>query len=207
MLQAISPTSIPDMPWSSTRMVHVFTDGTCCHPCYPDLRYAAYSVVLSDPTQAQPACILDSGPLPGLRQTSIRAELYAIHRAVKFASLRQQNLLIWSDCLAVVRRLRRILMGPSVKMNSPNSDLWRMIADDIRSGCVVQVTKVAAHQDLRCASSPLEEWCFLHNRFADRAAARAIMSSEVLSSGLYLHVMLKHAKLLMIGMLPYRRFS
>ena len=57
MLQALSPTSMPDMPWSSTRIVHAFTDGTCCHPCYPDLRYAAYSVVLADPTQTHSACI------------------------------------------------------------------------------------------------------------------------------------------------------
>ena len=34
-------------------------------------------------------------------------------------------------------------------------------------------TKVAAHRRPEDAQTPLEEWCFLHNQFADHAAAKA----------------------------------
>ena len=112
--------------------------------------------------------------MPGLRQTSLRAELFAVHRAVKFAACRRVSLMIWSDCLNVVRRLRRICLGAPVKVNSSNADLWRLIADDIHGGgCQVQITKVAAHQSPGAAVSPLEDWCFQRKKFADRAAAFA----------------------------------
>jgi len=81
--------------------------------------------------------------------------------------------MIWSDCLAVVRRFRKILAGAEVKLNPPNADLWTQIAEDVRCGCSVSITKVAAHQDVGLARTPLEEWSFVHNKFADRAAARA----------------------------------
>ena len=65
-------------------------------------------------------------------------------------------------------------MGAEVKLNSPNSDLWTLISDDIHGGgCSVQVTKIAAHRSIASACSPLEEWGFVHNGFADRAAASA----------------------------------
>ena len=172
-LQLVPPV-IPEVPWHSQSQFHIFTDGSCCHPQYPDLRFASYAMILVDSSANEHACILESGPLPGLRQTSLRAELFAVHRAIKFAASHGVSLMIWSDCLNVVRRLRRICLGAPVKINSSNADLWSLIADDIHGGgCQVQVTKVAAHQSLAAAASPLEEWCFKHNRFADRAAASA----------------------------------
>lgn len=173
MLAAVPVLAVPTLPWPECSVVHVFTDGTCTFPGYADLRYAAYSVVLADPSMQRSAEILDCGPLPGLRQTSVRAELYAVMRAIRFAVCRGVRVVIWSDCLVVVRRLRRILMGGCVKINSPNADLWTQIADDVHAGCSVQITKVTAHQTLDSACSPLEEWCFLHNRYADHSAARA----------------------------------
>ena len=53
----------------------------------------------------RPAVILDSGPLQRGRLTSVWAELYAIQRAIEFASCRGVQLVIWSDCQAVVRQL------------------------------------------------------------------------------------------------------
>ena len=81
-LDALPSKDVPVMPWPELGCVHVFTDGTCSNPGYADLRYAAYSVVLADASMCRPAVLLDSGPLPGVRQTSVRAELYAIMRAV-----------------------------------------------------------------------------------------------------------------------------
>ena len=94
-------------------------------------------------------------------------------RAVRFASCRGVQLMIWSDCQAVVRRFRRIFLGAPVRISSPNADLWMLIADDVLGGCNVQITKVAAHQPVSSASSPIEEWGFMRNQFADRVAAHA----------------------------------
>ena len=75
------------------------------HFGYHDLQYDAYSVVVADLSMCRPAVILDSGPLQRGRLTSVWAELYAIQRAIEFASCRGVQLVIWSDCQAVVRQL------------------------------------------------------------------------------------------------------
>lgn len=116
-----------------------------------------------------------SGWLFGLCQTSVRAELYAVSRAIRYAAVHSQPIHVWSDCQAVVSRLGRLLTGGKVRPNSPNADLWLRIAEDLASvgSSAVQITKVAAHKDVKLAMSPLEEWCFLHNQFSDHAAGRA----------------------------------
>ncbi|CAL1136402.1 unnamed protein product [Cladocopium goreaui] len=81
------------------------------------------------------------------------------------------------ECVDPVRTrqwlAKLILLGADVKINSPNADLWTLIAEDVIAGTQIQITKVLAHRDVSAANSPLEEWCFLHNQYADRAAARA----------------------------------
>lgn len=190
MLAEVPDRCIPSLPWPDSTCVHVFTDGTCANPGYADLRYAAYSVVLADPSLQRPAEVLDCGPLPGVRQTSVRAELFAVMRAIRFAACRHVGVVIWSDCLVVVRRLRRILMGGGVRINSPNADLWMQIADDVQAGCHVQITKVMAHQSIADACSPLEEWCFIHNQCADHAAARA----NAMRDGAFWNLLMLHAQ-------------
>ena len=161
--------------WPSD-MLHIFTDGSCHNSNYPDARFAAYSAIVAFTDERDPQ-ILDCGPLPGIRQTSVRAELFAVVRVVRFAVLHSIQVMIWSGCLSVVRRLRRVLHGTKVKGNSPNADLWRSISEDLAmcNEGLVQITKVTAHMIPAHASSPLEEWCCLHNNFADRTAVRANM--------------------------------
>lgn len=155
--------------------LHMFTDGSCANPQYPDCRFAGWAVILADPSMLVPATILDSGILPGLRQTSVRAELYAVHRALRFAAINGRSVHVWSDCAAVVSRLGKLLMGGHVRPNSPNADLWRRIFEDLRSlgHDRVRITKVAAHKQVSHAASPFEEWAFLHNHFSDQSAGRA----------------------------------
>lgn len=165
---------VPKPPPFSGETLHVFTDGSCCNPAYPDARFASYAIVTADPAMVWPSKVLESGALPGLRQTSVRAELFAVHKVIRLAAIHSLQAMIWTDCLSVVRRLRRILGGARVKINSPNSDLWMQIQNDLdHAQCVVHCTKVAAHRRLEEAQTPLEEWCFLHNQFADHAAAKA----------------------------------
>lgn len=174
-LASVPEQTIPVIPMNSPDAMHLFTDGSCANPQYPDCRFAAWSVVIADPLMESAALILDCGVLPGLRQTSVRAELYGVCRAIRFAAVHAQSIHIWSDCLSVVSRLNRLLLGGRVRPNSPNADLWRRIADDLKSlgSHRVQITKVAAHRDVQHASTPFEEWCFLHNHFSDQVAGRA----------------------------------
>lgn len=165
-----------DIPTSPVvpQQLQCFTDGSCFNPNYPAARFASFAVVLAFADE-RPSKVLDSGPLPGLRQTSVRAELYAVVRVIKFAAFHGVKVMIWSDCLAVVRRLRRVLQGTKVKSNSPNADLWNAIADALIacSGDAIQITKVAAHTSRHQASSPFEEWCFRNNSLADKIAVQA----------------------------------
>jgi len=173
-LQSVQCHAQPSVPEFVGDTLHVFTDGSCCNPAYPDARFASYAIVTADPAMVIPSQVVECGPLPGLRQTSVRAELFAVHRVIRLAARFQLKVMIWSDCLSVIRRLRRVIGGANLKINSPNADLWLLIQDDLRGTPVeVQCTKVAAHRCLTEAASPLEEWCFLHNQFADHAASQA----------------------------------
>eukprot|EP00435_Cladocopium_sp_Y103_P026104 s1941_g6.t1 len=165
---------LPARPVVPGSCLHVFTDGSCSNPQYPDARFAGWAVVSADPHHELPAQILDCGCLPGLRQTSIRAELFAVHRAIRLAVVHGLEIHIWCDCLAVVKRLLKLLQGGRVRINTPNADLWTVLHDDLQiSQQRISITKVAAHRSVAAAASPLEEWCFMHNHYSDRVACRA----------------------------------
>ena len=82
--------------------------------------------------------------------------------------------MLWTDCAAVVSRLTRVLEGSVPTVNWAHGDLWIDIASlAAELGLAnIAVTKVAAHRAMT-ELTPLEEWCFWHNSFADRAAVRA----------------------------------
>lgn len=156
--------------------MHVFTDGSCINQAFPTCRVAAWAAVVADFEQSH-SHVLDSGPMPGLLQSSYRAEIFAVLRALSVLRLQTGRIFIWSDCKAVVSKLSRLLEGKEPKPNSTHSDLWMQVFEclrDFSSGQVV-ITKVAAHRSVEGATSPLEEWCAFHNSLADQAAARAQM--------------------------------
>ena len=153
---------------------HFFTDGSCMNQAFPQVRVATWAVVVttSDSFHSQ---VVSSGPLPGILQSSYRAEIYAVWRALVAARHQTGRVFLWTDCNAVVIRLRRLLAGRLPRINSAHFDLWKLIHDalqDFVDGQVI-VTKVAAHRAVNAACSPLEEWCFWHNQVVDQAASRA----------------------------------
>ena len=83
-LLASLPRDIPDpiTPLSLSSWNHVFTDGSCLWQAYPNIRVAAWSAVLASPLGSSWAFdvqgILGSSFLPGICQSSFRAELYAL---------------------------------------------------------------------------------------------------------------------------------
>ena len=173
-LASVPELSLPSFVPSHAAQIHLFTDGTCLNPHYPDARLAAYAVAIAAPDGLVPPLELDSGPLPGVRQTSVRAETYAILRAVHFAARWDVCIMIWTDCLSVVRRFRKLCQGAPVGANSPNADLWVRICECIRACRVCpEIIKVAAHVVTGSTTTALEEWCAFYNTHVDRLAAAA----------------------------------
>ena len=157
------------------RVVNFFTDGSCHYQHLPAQRFAAWSVIFAgDSGDGRDSYVHDCGPLPGLFQSAFRAEVFAILRAVQAARVHSRRLMIWTDCASAIAGLRKILDGECPAPNGPHSDLWQKIfhaVSDLPPGSV-QVTKVQAHVGTE-GSSPFEDWCLLHNHWADRTAVRA----------------------------------
>ena len=156
--------------------LHLFTDGSCFYQSLPHLRFAAWAVVLASPdlTSMQNTHIVESGVLPGLLQSAVRAELYAILRALEFARAGSFHITLWSDCHSVVCRLRRLLHGSQIKSSSAHADLWNCILHLVQGRSTnIQVRKVVAHQDISKVTCPEARWIVRHNRVADREAVAA----------------------------------
>eukprot|EP00435_Cladocopium_sp_Y103_P034195 s179_g8.t2 len=172
--------SLPEMPNPAIRLegdVHLFTDGSCHEQHAVDRRFAGWAVI-SASTQGvhdfHGSFILDRGVLPGLLQSAIRAEIYALLRALQLSQNYEGRVFIWSDCDAVVRRFRRLQAGHELKSNASHCDLWREIEACLHAhkGPIV-LTRVAAHQKADNADLVLHEWCFRHNELADFHAVKA----------------------------------
>lgn len=166
-----------------TTPVDLFTDGSCLWPKKPRYRIAAWSVCKAG-TSAQmiESDIVQAGPLPGIIQSAFRAEVFAIHVAIRWGVIHRCFLRLWCDCLGVVDRLQHMLdTGTGVKPNIPHADLWNLIFDDLQilGFHRVKVTKVPAHQLLQQLDSEYEFWVALHNGLADRAARLANLCRSV----------------------------
>ena len=152
--------------------LNVFTDGSCLNQAFHTCRVATWAVVLADDINPMLTHVLTSGPLPGMLQSSYRAEIFAIWKALRCTSRQTCRIHLWTDCGAVVRRFSRLLVGHEPKMNSAHADLWLLVFHELQNFTVgqVSITKVTAHQSVARANTLLEEWCFTHNSYADQAA-------------------------------------
>ena len=123
--------------------------------------------------------IIDQGHLPGILQSAVRAEVYALARALMAYQDYEGSVTIWSDCAAVVKRARGLLAGHTVSPNSAHADLWCDILDMLqtRPG-PTYVNKVAAHRTSDESTDVFAEWCFRHNSLADRTAVRINQTRE-----------------------------
>ena len=107
----------------------------------------------------------------------IRAEIYAVLRALQLTEGSEERLFLWSDCEGVIKKLKRILSGHDVRINSSHSDLWLEIQMLVRARVgPIFAARVAAHQRNEDAGDIYADWCFRHNGVADRQAVRANLS-------------------------------
>ena len=139
------------------------------------LRLAAWAVVLGAACTQQLPAVLHAGVLPGLVQSSFRAEVFAMLVALSVAEMSAGPFVLWSDCEGVVSRILRFQDGaPRPSLLSSNSDLWIQIWQLIQLlGDRIQVRKVPAHEDPDMAQDVVHEWAVLQNVAADGAAKQA----------------------------------
>ena len=135
---------------------HLFTDGSCFQHQHGDLNLAAWGVVNATTEE-----VVATGLVPGLTQTTQRAELSALLAALRWIAIKRVSSTIWS-----------LLEGTALPPGLANRDLWQRIASAVClcEGLRVNVQHVPSHlQDCRC-ESPFEDWIKRWNDHADRLA-------------------------------------
>lgn len=176
------PADVPEcaLDFQAHAWNHVFTDGSCLWQSCPEYRVAAWSAVLAPTFTGQWTfaghSVLCSGVLPGLCQTSFRAELFALCVVLHHAAAGGFRVKVYSDCLGVVNKFNLLTRGQvKLKLNTANADLWQWAMQSLeRLGPdKVVLTKVAAHRLVASATSRREAWLFWHNSAADSAAKMA----------------------------------
>ena len=117
--------------------------------------------------------ILGRGWLPGLCQTSYRAELFALAFVLHHAAAGGFSVKVFSDCLGVVNRFHHLTTGrATLKLNSASADLWRWVLHsvDTLGEMNIQVIKTAAHKSISQATHRREAWQFWNNEVVDKVA-------------------------------------
>ena len=155
-----------------------FIDGTASMGEDAKLRLGAWSVTAAGTIAGGlwDNLLLCAGHVVGVVQTSFRAELEAMRMAVLIAVKHQRRVRIWSDCMSVVRGMRKILEGRlSWKVNQPHAVVWRDIQLLVRQvpDSWIEVVKVVSHGGLEAATTEVERWSYFHNELADAAASGA----------------------------------
>ena len=161
---------------------HVQVDNyICCCANYKDLGRGHPKWWFSKATNDL-ACDffpLASGLVPGLIQTSARAELMAAIAAVKFVARFPRPFTMWIDNDSVVQAIRRFLEPNSAPPPTKiaNHDLlhelfqWMQMLRPLSQGII----KVCSHQELAKISDPIEAWAIRGNESADELASHAYL--------------------------------
>ena len=182
LLSLPSSVPLPHVTLEGRKHVDFFTDGSCLHQDSRAYRVAAWAVCVAIPFEESvnagigESQVMGATVLPGLIQTSFRAELMALVAALVYGSALGCTITIWTDCLGVqLKYLALTRGGCQLRPNSPNMDLWSTVLDlaaQIGENNIT-VVKVAAHQILNDGASDIEKWVYHHNAAADHAAKTA----------------------------------
>ena len=161
----------PTVPCS---LMNLFTDGSCFDSHDVRLRVAAWAVLQAPVDIDGVPTVIGCGKVPGLIQTALRGELWAMIAAVRCARRNQAPTRIWADNLLVVRKAQAYIQGRAQpKINAKDSDLWMLLWKLLRD-ChgKVSVHKVVAHG--RGAQQDVaDDWGVRYNSAVDAAAKSA----------------------------------
>ena len=181
------------------KYVDLFLDGSCSKPADPLCRLASWGVVQWIGDGFWPvAC----GGVPGLRQTSLRGEIFAALAALKFVVDSHLSCRLWIDNMRVYKVLASLLNHEDPPLDhSKDVDLWTQLRDQFRHSHIhiSGVFKVQAHAEPDQQIHPLDEWAVRGNQAADACAAGA---RDTLKPQL-----LKHWKTLIAELQSIRSFA
>ena len=153
-----------------------FTDGGCRVPSSNVHRLASWGVALGDPTTDQIAP-LSCGMVPGIVQTTLRAEIWAMISACRYAAKLTVPCSFCIDNDLVFTRVCKFRDKDCwFKSNQKDSDLWASLYEAIR--CIRPridvIVKVVSHQELNDNMPWEEQWCIRGNNAADSLATFAV---------------------------------
>jgi ribonuclease HI len=188
LLQQISDSSgvfyTPPSVADNMVFTDLFLDGSCAKPTDPFARLATWSVVQWTGLHFWP---IAQGGVPGFRQTSLKAEIYAALAAIKYAVESQKPCRLWIDNSRVFKVLSAWNEGIEVPLeSSKDEDLWNQLHHQFRHAArsITHIHKVQAHTDASEQTHPLDEWAVQGNQAADKsaAAARALLPTILLAT-------------------------
>eukprot|EP00438_Fugacium_kawagutii_P010589 Skav221626 [mRNA] locus=scaffold4037:37659:39267:+ [translate_table: standard] len=115
--------------------------------------------------------ILASGPLTGIIQNILRAEITAVISAVGWIRNKIGCLHIWCDSQDVVNVFRALQSGQAVPSDFEHQDLWIEMDRLLKEATAdIIITKVFSHDLEANSESPLEDFCRINNGIADHQA-------------------------------------
>ena len=153
--------------------LHLFTDGSGILPTAKGLTLASWAVQAAD-CQGHCWC-LAAGPLPGLVQSVFRAELFAVVVLLRCGRGSSAPFRIWSDCLAVVNRVRHLQQASQPpRAMAANGDLWMEIWEIINDlGTSFLINHIPAHEDIDSHADLAHSWLLEQNASVDAMAGAA----------------------------------
>lgn len=154
---------------------YVFTDGSVRHPKDPHLRLGGWAWIYAQELGDYLWLPGGLGSVPGLVQTSQRAELAALIDAISFGATTGTNLVVFCDSWNVVRKVKALQTGHlEVHPLMPDHDLWLQL-QFLLSGSSqhFQIFHVYSHQALDKLHG-LEHWVCQGNDFVDNAAQQSL---------------------------------
>ena len=159
------------LPWIPQDQIHLFVDGSCLRPDLPEFALASWAVV-----SATHDLTVIEGVVSDGRQSSDRAELLGLIRAVEIAQGWDKDVTIWTDSAFAGGGLARLLQDPDdiPDLNDAYESEWLRLRDAVTSfpRCL-RVQHVPGHGKVQAQYMDVSEWASYWNHRADRAAAQA----------------------------------
>lgn len=146
---------------------HIFSDGTCSGTV--PYRFGAWGSINASTNQ-----LVATGRLPGLRQTSARAELTGALAVIKWQLFFQVAVVyLWMDCQYVVDGLHWVFERGSANAHWENYDLWCEIETVLLQLGELRFVAhwVPSHLDWKRMACPFEDWVCYWNSKIDRIVA------------------------------------
>ena len=191
--------SIPD---SAKNLQHIFTDGTSYTTKGRFFSCAAWGAI--NATTGDP---IGRGHVPGLCQSSDRAELMAVLATLRYQAHFQISVSIWLDCKYVADRLLYLQEQLFLPGGWEHQDIWTDVLEHILTlGSLELLVKWApSHLAANLLTDPLEDWFKHWNDKTDALAGGHNMARGTTFQRIF-DAATQHAELSWQRLIRYRTF-